>query len=93
MDTPSLGNYASVEDLPYTERKMTFNRGYGNIVVVTEGSDNKVNTKSVPYNRLQPLVAPFGDHAPVTADPEFKLVNPQTNLAWAVTKSDENMKQ
>lgn len=87
MDTPSLGNYASVEDLPYTERKMTFNRGYGNIVVVTEDSEKKVKTKTVPYNRLQPLVGPFGDHAPPTADSEFKLVNPQTNLAWAVTEN------
>ena len=72
--------------MPYTVRKMTYNRGYGNVVVLTESANNKVTTKSVPYNRLQPLTGPFGDHSPTTADADFRVLTQQSNLAWTVVE-------
>jgi hypothetical protein len=78
----NVGNLASVEGLPFTERKITYNRGFGNIVVVHDKPNNDVATTITPFNRLQPLTGKFGDHAPRTADPEFRLLNPQTNIAW-----------
>lgn len=82
MDIPNLGQFASVEDMPFTERKITYNRGYGNIVVISEKDDKKVTTTATAFNRLQPLTTPFGNHAPATADKEFKMLNSQTNIAW-----------
>ena len=78
----NIGNLASVEGLPFTERKITYNRGFGNVVVVHDKPNNEVATTITPFNRLQPLPGKFGDHAPRTADPEFRLLNPQTNIAW-----------
>ena len=78
----NIGNLASVEGLPFTERKMTYNRGFGNVVVIHDKPNNEVATTITPFNRLQPLPGKFGDHAPRTADPEFRLLNPQTNIAW-----------
>lgn len=78
----NIGNLASVEDLPFTERKITYNRGFGNVVVVHDKPNNEVATTITPFNRLQPLQGKFGDHSPRTADPEFRLLNPQTNIAW-----------
>jgi|APSaa5957512535_1039671.scaffolds.fasta_scaffold19968_4 hypothetical protein len=84
MDTLNIGQFASVGDLPYTNKVITFKRGYGGTTVLTETGEGKINTTSTPYNRLQPLVGPFGKHEPATADPSFVALNPQTNLAWAV---------
>lgn len=84
MDTSNLGQFASVEDLPYTRKSYTKNAGYGNKLVATETDGNKMTFKTTAYNRLQPLVGPFGNHNPPTADPNFVALNPQTNLAWAV---------
>jgi hypothetical protein len=78
----NTGQYASVESLPFTERKITYNRGFGNVVVVHDKPNNQVATTITPFNRIQPLTGKFGDHAPRTADPEFRLLNPQTNIAW-----------
>ena len=78
----NFGQYASVEDIPFTERKITYNRGFGNIVVVEDKPNNQISTNISPFNRLQPLDGDFGDHSPRTADPEFKILNPQTNIAW-----------
>lgn len=83
-DIENLGNYASVTDLPFTERKISYNRGYGNVVMIKENKD-KIVTSAVPFNRLQPLLMPFGNHAPSTADPKFTMLNPQTNIAWDAT--------
>jgi hypothetical protein len=78
----NLGSLASVEDLPFTERKFTYNRGYGNTVIISDKPNNKISTTVSPYNRLQPLMGEFGLHSPKTADKEFKMLNPQTNIAW-----------
>lgn len=83
-DIDNLGNYASTADLKFTERKITYNRGYGNVVMINEGRE-KITTSAAPFNRLQPLILPFGNHAPATADPKFTMLNPQTNLAWDAT--------
>lgn len=85
MNIPNLGPYACVVGMHQTARRITYRRGYGNIVSTTLMED-KLNTKTTPYNRLQPTSGKFGDHAPVTADPYFKMLNPQTNLAWDNTQ-------
>jgi len=64
-----------------TPRRIVYRRGYGN-VVSTVFSKNSVNTKAVPYNRLQPLCGVFGQHSPQTADPGYTQPNPQTTIAW-----------
>tara|TARA_B100000575_G_scaffold84246_2_gene66442 strand:+ start:1514 stop:1792 length:279 start_codon:yes stop_codon:yes gene_type:complete len=81
-DHKSLGEYADVSSLPFSERKMTYNRGFGNTVVLSLSKDGKIKSTAVPYNRLQPLNGNFGKHLPSTADKEFQILNPQTNLAW-----------
>ena len=57
----NIGNLASVEGLPFTERKITYNRGFGNVVVVHDKPNNEVATTITPFNRLQPLPGKFGD--------------------------------
>lgn len=69
MNTESFGKYASVSDLPYTTQKITYHRGYGNIVVHEVKGDNSVSTNITKYNRIDPLTAPFN-----TDD---------TTIAWA----------
>jgi len=85
MDLKNLGPYASALDLEQTPRRITYRRGYGNIVSTTLLGNN-INTKTTPYNRLQPASGKFGDHNPLTADPYFKMLNPQTNIAWDNTQ-------
>jgi hypothetical protein len=85
MDLPNLGPHASVVGMKQTARRITYRRGYGNVVSTTLMAD-KLNSKTTPYNRIQPASGKFGDHAPVTADPYFKMLNPQTNLAWDNTQ-------
>ena len=82
MDTPSLGKYACVSDLPFSEKKITYNRGFGNVVTIIQKSNGKIETTSTPFNRIQPLMQPFGNHEPKTAADEFKILNPQTDIAW-----------
>ena len=81
MDLKNVGNYASVLDMEHTPKRFTYRRGYGN-VISTVLLPNKVERKATPYNRLQPCSGKFGDHLPVTADPVFKMLNPQMNIAW-----------
>jgi len=85
MEQPNLGPYASVVGMQQSARRITYRRGYGNVVSTTLMTD-KLNSKTTPYNRIQPASGKFGDHAPVTADPYFKMLNPQTNLAWDNTQ-------
>lgn len=85
MDLRSIGPYASVLDMQHTPKRFTYRRGYGNIVS-TVILPNKVENKATPYNRIQPCSGEFGKHHPITADPEFIMLNPQTNLAWDNTQ-------
>jgi hypothetical protein len=89
MDLKNIGPYASVLDMPHTARRFTYRRGYGNVVSSLVLSD-KIETKSTPYNRLQPLCGDFGNHLPVTADNDFKMLNPQTTIAWDNTQPIPN---
>ena len=71
MNTPNLGKYASVCDLPYTTQKINYNRGYGNIV---------------KYNRIDPLQMPFASHLPAPnslTGEKYQMFNPETTIAWA----------
>jgi len=83
MNTPNLGKYASVCDLPYTTQKITYHRGYGNIVVHEVKGDNSVSTNIIKYNRIEPLQMPFANHLPTTADGKYVMFNPETTIAWA----------
>ena len=85
MDIPNIGPYASVVDMEQSDKRIAYKRGYGNIVATTVLKE-KVATRATPFNRLQPLCGAFGNHAPVTADPGFVMVNPQTTLAWDQTQ-------
>jgi hypothetical protein len=85
MELSNLGPYASVLDMEQTPRRITYRRGYGNIVSNTLEGKN-LTTRTTPYNRLQPASGKFGDHNPETADAYFKMLNPQTNLAWDNTQ-------
>jgi hypothetical protein len=87
MNLPNLGKYASVSDLPYSPQKITYHRGYGNIVVHEIRSDNTINTTISKYNRIDPLVLPFGDHLPKTSSTNntmnsYVMSNPETTIAW-----------
>ena len=82
MDTPNLGKYASVCDLPYTTQKITYHRGYGNIVVHEVKGDNTVNTSITKFNRIDPLQMPFGIHSP-KKNGNYEMSNPETTIAWA----------
>ena len=85
MDLQNLGNYASALDLQQTPRRITYRRGFGNVVSSTL-MNGDISSKATPYNRLQPASGPFGDHNPLTADTYFKMLNPQTNIAWDNTQ-------
>ena len=84
MNTPNLGKYASVCDLPYTTQKITYHRGYGNIVVHEVRGDNSVSTKITKFNRIDPLQMPFGTHLPKpSSSGNFEMSTPETTIAWA----------
>ena len=83
MNIPNLGKYASVCDLPYTTQKITYHRGYGNIVVHEVRGDNSVNTSISKYNRIEPLQMPFGQHLPKQLSGDnYLMPNPETTIAW-----------
>ena len=72
------GKFAPVENMHNSPKIMTYFRGYGNIVVHTLNSDGTLTTAMSPWNRLQPMTEPFGNHLP----PDSNQFNPQTNIAW-----------
>ena len=80
MNVPSLGKYASVCDMPYTTQKITYWRGYGNIVVHDVRGDNSVSTSISLFNRIEPLKQPFGLHTPQAQN--GAMSNPETTIAW-----------
>ena len=80
MNVPSLGKYASVCDMPYTTQKITYWRGYGNIVVHDVRGDNSVSTSISRFNRIEPLKQPFGLHTPQAQN--GAMSNPETTIAW-----------
>lgn len=88
MNIPSLGKYASVCDLPYTSQKITYHRGYGNIVVHEVRGDNSITTNITKFNRIEPLQMPFGDHlpkpaaGPAGATANYSMFSPETTIAW-----------
>jgi hypothetical protein len=84
MNLPNLGKYASVCDLPYTSQKITYHRGYGNIVVHEVKGDNTVTTNISQYNRIDPLTMPFGLHVPGPIQSNsYTMYSPETTIAWA----------
>ena len=84
MNTPNLGKYASVCDLPYTTQKINYNRGYGNIVIHEVKGDNSVTTNITKFNRIDPLQLPFATHLPsAIAGNAYQMFNPETTIAWA----------
>jgi hypothetical protein len=84
MNIPNLGKYASVCDLPYTTQKITYSRGYGNIVVHEVKGDNSVSTSISKYNRIDPLQMPFGEHGPKPIEgSNYAMPNSETTIAWA----------
>lgn len=83
MNIPNLGKYASVCDLPYTTQKITYHRGYGNIIVHEVRGDNSINTTITKYNRIEPLQMPFGQHLPKTNPSDnYSMPNSETTIAW-----------
>ena len=84
MNVANLGKYASVCDLPYTTQKITYHRGYGNIVVHEVKGDNTVSTSITRFNRIEPLQMPFGEHLPPAVHgSNYTMFNPQMTNAWA----------
>jgi hypothetical protein len=84
MNTPNLGKYASVCDLPYTTQKINYNRGYGNIVIHEVKGNNSVTTNITKYNRIDPLQMPFATHLPTPTNGNgYQMFNPETTIAWA----------
>ena len=72
----SFGKYASVCDMPYTAHKISYHRGYGNIVIHDVRKDNTVNTTITKYNRIEPLNGKF-------ISPLQHQISTETNIAWA----------
>jgi len=90
MNTANIGKYASVGDLPYTPQKITYNRGYGNIIVHEVKADNSVSTTITKYNRIEPLQLPFGSHQPsAVSGNTYQMFNPETTIAWADKRFNE----
>jgi hypothetical protein len=83
MNTPNLGKYASVCDLPYTTQKINYNRGYGNIVIHEVKGDNSVTTNITKYHRIDPLQMPFSSQLPNPSGNGYQMFNPETTIAWA----------
>ena len=84
MNTPNIGKYASVGDLPYTTQTINYNRGYGNIVIHEVKANNAISTNITKFNRIEPLSLPFGTHLPIAiTNSKYEMFNPQTNIAWA----------
>lgn len=76
MDSAILGKYASVCDMPYTTQKLTYHRGYGNLVIHEIKGDNTVSTSITKINRIEPLNSNFGK-------PYEHQISPETSIAWA----------
>lgn len=76
MSCPNLGKYASVCDMPYTAQKITYHRGYGNIIVHEVRGDNSVSTSVTKYNRIEPLNGKF-------SEPMQHQISTETTIAWA----------
>ena len=83
MNTPNLGKYASVCDLPYTTQKINYHRGYGNIVIHEVKGNNSVSTNITKFNRIDPLQMPFANHLPGPVNgSSYQMFNPETTIAW-----------
>lgn len=71
----------SAAKIPSTSYKFFNIRGYGNIHAYTI-NDSKLSVTSKPYNKLEPLQAPFGSHLPKKAEQKYLDANPQITIAW-----------
>jgi hypothetical protein len=72
--------YNSADDITKTTPMVfTYNRGYGNLVKHTFGANGSLTTGVQPWNRLQPLILPFGGSIPPSDTP---MHDPQTDIAW-----------
>lgn len=85
----NTGKYASVGDLPFTGQKISYHRGYGNIVIHDIKNDNNISTNITKFNRIEPLTMPFGMHLPKN-DNANEMLNPETTLAWTTTPLNLN---
>ena len=84
MNTPNIGKYASVCDLPYTTQKINYHRGYGNIVIHDVKGDNSVSTNITKFSRIDPLQMPFGNVLPKPVEgSSYQMFNSETSIAWA----------
>jgi len=84
MNTPNIGKYASVCDLPYTTQKINYHRGYGNIVIHDVKGDNSVSTNITKFSRIDPLQMPFGNVLPKAVEgSSYQMFNSETSIAWA----------
>ena len=84
MNTPNIGKYASVCDLPYTTQKINYHRGYGNIVIHDVKGDNSVSTNITKFSRIDPLQMPFGNVLPKAVEgSSYQMLNSETSIAWA----------
>lgn len=90
MNIPNLGKYASVGDLQFTPQKINYHRGYGNIVIHEVNGKNDVSTHISKFNRIEPLVGPFGEHLPPPrVNDKYQMSNPETTIAWADRNFDK----
>ena len=62
--------------MPYTTQKLTYHRGYGNLVIHEIKGDNTVSTSITKINRIEPLNSEF-------AKPYEHQISTETNIAWA----------
>jgi len=90
MNTPNLGKYARVCDLPFTTQKINYNHGYGNIVIHEVKGDNTVTTNITKFNRIEPLQMPFANHMPKpVSGSTYQMFNPETTIAWTDKRFNE----
>ena len=81
--TSTMGNYHSVEDMAKSPVNITYLRGYGNLIKHTLNPDGSLTTSAIPWNRLQPMTAPFGGEVlPRVAPGDIPQFDSQTNIAW-----------
>ncbi len=84
--------YAKVDFKTENQPGWSNNRGYG-ILQMSHFENGQIINDRHMFNRIQPLLQPFGGHFPPQQTPGFQMqLNPQSDIAWATNNSQETPK-
>ena len=77
----NLDQFEKVDYLPPTQFQYTNIRGYGGIHLYNV-TKTTLDVTSQPYNRLENLQQPFGQHHPEHAQKKYNKAIGQSTIAW-----------